>query len=103
MNRLTLIARRIFVFIYYWAIASAITALACLRWNDHSRVIAIFGCLLALVFAALGVGSVVRPMRVGFLHLTSLLSLSAFGLLADFVKLTKSMEKNQTFLVADHA
>jgi len=42
-------------------------------------------------------------MRVGFLHLTSLLSLSAFGLLADFVKLTKSMEKNQTFLVADHA
>jgi hypothetical protein len=84
MNRLTLIARRIFVFIYYWAIASAITALACLRWNDHSRVIAIFGCLLALVFAALGVGSVVRPMRVGFLHLTSLLSLSAFGLLISF-------------------
>ena len=85
MNRLTLIASRIFVFTYYWAIASAITALACLRWNDHSGVIAIFGCLLALVFAALGVGTVVRPMRVGFLHLTSLLSLGAFGLVISFM------------------
>jgi hypothetical protein len=85
MNRLTLIASRVFVFTYYWAIASAVTVLACLRWNDHSRVIAIFGCLLALAFAALGVGTVVRPMRVGFLHLTSLLSLGAFGLIISFM------------------
>lgn len=85
MNRLTIIASRVFVFTYYWATASAITALACLRWINHSRVIAILGCLLALVFAALGLGTLVRPMRVGFLHLTSLLSLSAFGLIISFM------------------
>jgi hypothetical protein len=84
-NRLTLIASRVFVLVYDWAIASAITALALSRWNDHERVIAIFGCVLALVFGALGSGAVLRPMRVGFLHLTSLLGLGAFSLIAVFM------------------
>jgi len=80
MNLLAATASRVFVFTYYWAIACAVAALARLRWNDHCWISATFGFLLALVFAALGVGTVLRPMRAGVLHVTSLFSLGGFAL-----------------------
>jgi hypothetical protein len=80
LNRLTLVASRVFVFTYYWAAAAAITALACSRWNNQSRIAAILCCVLAVFFAALGVGAVVRPLRAGFLHVTFLIGLGASSL-----------------------
>ncbi len=82
MRRGVELAGRVLVCLYEFIVAATVANLAVSAWNDHLYATCIPGYLLAFIFGALGVLTVLRPMRAGFLHLTANIGVGAFCLCA---------------------
>ena len=80
MRRAVVVTGRLVVLLYELAVAGTVTALAAAAWKDDLYTTAVGGYLLALALTILGLVTVVRPMRAGFLQLTFNLGIGGFCL-----------------------
>ena len=80
VRRAVVVTSRLVVLLYELAVAGTVTALAVAAWKDDLYTTAVGGYLLALALTILGLVTVVRPMRAGFLQLTFNLGIGGFCL-----------------------